>query len=314
MHSATPRTRRRGVGPLRLVLAAIGCVAIVARAQEEAKPGTPVATDNDLRIRGVFNSVLPGTETKHALRLNFLPRIGDLVHRDYMRVPLNLRYGLSDDIELSGGVNGYFSHGAGDVNFFREAGLSQVHLGTKIHLGEILADGWDLSVGADWDRPVGSPPKEVTDAMEHIAPFVSFSHPVHGSPHLRLFGSVTFDEVTQMGFPGRIEKNKLTDDALEFSLGVLRQRGDITYTLETTVATTRVTADVAEETYAIRPGVVWVVPERYTFWAKGKWLLGASVRATYGPDGADVGAGLKLRINIDLKRLVGRRSHPPPEP
>jgi hypothetical protein len=321
------RAVRRGV-PMRLGALTV-CLAMtdvsadvepeVAAAPEAPAPSSTgpaqrAATDSDLRIRGVFNTVLPGTETKHALRLNFIPRFGDLVSRDYMRVPLGLRYGLSDNIELSGGVNGYVSHGLGEVPAFEEAGLSQVHLGTKLHLGELWLGGWDFSVGVDWDRPVGSPPKEVTDGMEHIAPFVSFAHRFQDNPNMRIFGSVTYDDVTIMGMPGRIEKNKLTDDALEFTFGVMRQRGNITYSLETGLATTRFTGDVDEETYAIRPGVVWVVPERYTFWAKGKWLLGASVRATYGPDGTDVGAGVKLRINFDLKRLLGRHQRPPVEP
>ena len=189
--------------------------------------------------------------------------------------------------------------------------MSEIRLGAKYFLGEGIVPGWDLATGLEWSKPLGTPPADVTDGMQHMAPFLSFSRWIDRNRKLRFFGSVTYDDVTYLGIPRHLEKNELTDDSLSFTAGVLRQRGDITYTLEAGYATTRLTSDVSDDVFMIRPGLVWVLPERYTFWARGKWLLGSSVRVGYGPDGMEYGLGVKLRISLDLKRLVGRRAQPP---
>lgn len=278
-----------------------------------ARPAASRVSDDDLRIRGVFNSVLPGTEKKHALRLIFHPHIGDLLNEDYLRIPLGVRYGVSQRLELNGTLESYFSHGLGAVGLFQDAGFDEAHLGAKYRLGDALIRDWDLAIGIDWDRPIGSPPRSMTDGMQHVSPFISFARPLGEDRAWRLFGSVTYDDVTQLGIPRHLEKNELADDSLALTLGVLKQRRDLTYTLETGVASTRFTSDGEDDVVFIRPGLVWVVPERYTFWAKGRWLLGASVRGGYGPDGFEVGVGAKLRISLDLKRLV-RRQPAPVEP
>lgn len=320
--------RRRSVAPAFLVIAFGLCGPAPGWAQEDrtssdseertessahqVKRSTTVS-DDDLRIRGVFNSVLPGTETKHALKLIFHPHIGDLINEDYLRIPLGIRYGLSRNLELNGTFEGYFSHGLGDVGAFKEAGIDEIHLGAKYRLGDRLIRDWDLAVGLDWNRPYGTPPKSLTDGMEHISPFVSFARPLSADREWRLFGSVSYDDVTQLDIPRHLEKNQLTDDSLEFTVGVLHQRPGITYTFETGVATTRFTSDAQDDVFFVRPGLVWVMPDRYTFWARGRWLIGASVRAGYGPDGLELGLGAKLRISLDLKRIL-RRQPPPLDP
>ena len=66
---------------------------------------------------------------------------------------------------------------------------------------------------------------------------------------------------------------------------------------------------LVDELVALRPSVVWVLPQRYTFSSKGKWLLGLGLRLTRGPDGNDVGLNAKLRVNFDFKRLLGLKKH-----
>ena len=49
----------------------------------------------------MFESSLPGTERKHALKLTFHPRVGDLSRYDHLRVPLGFRYGLTANWEAT---------------------------------------------------------------------------------------------------------------------------------------------------------------------------------------------------------------------
>jgi hypothetical protein len=279
-----------------------------------APPATPAAqgqpSDDDLRVRGVFNSVLPRTEKKNALRFIVHPHLGDLTRKDDIRTAIGFRYGITTRWEASIEADAYFSHGLKNKTFFEESGFSTLHLGTKYRLGEVIVRGWDTSVGVDFSRPIGNPPLDVTDGLRHIAPFITASHSLARAPGWRVFGGFGVDEVTQVSARGELEKNELGDDSINFSTGVLWERGKTTYALEATYATTRLTSDVNRDVIALRPSVLWVLPAKYTFNSKGKWLFGVGLRLSNGPDGNDIGLNAKLRVNFDFKRLLGRKKAP----
>lgn len=274
---------------------------------------TPVAkaSDDDLQMKGVFNSVLPRTERKNALRLIVHPHLGDLTKRDHLRTALGFRYGINTRWEASVEADAYFTHGLKQGSFFEDKGFSTLHLGTKYQLGEPFNLGWDTSVGINWQQPIGSPPLDVTDGLRHTAPFVTASHNLVGMPGWRVFTGFGWDAVTQTTTRGALEKNELGDDSINFTGGALYERGSLTYALEATYQTTRWITSTARDVYALRPSVVWVIPERITHSAKGKWLLGFGLRLTHGPDGNDIGVNAKLRVNFDLKRLLGLKKTAP---
>ncbi|HLP25661.1 MAG TPA: hypothetical protein VK477_08290, partial [Acidobacteriota bacterium] len=230
-----------------------------------AAPKPEKATDDDLRIRGIFNSALPGTEKKHSLRLIVHPHLGDLTKRDHLRTALGLRYGLTSRWEATAETDAYFTHGAKDGAFFEDSGLASIHLGTKYRLGDPLHLGIDTSIGLDWSRPLGTPPSDVTDGLKHISPFFTMSRPMKSHPGWRVFWGLSYDDVTETDVVGRLEKNDLRDDSLGFSAGVLWERGPTTYTLESTYHTTRLTSDSNRYVLGVRPGVVWTLPPKYTF-------------------------------------------------
>ena len=278
--------------------------------EAEAPPAVEKPSDDDLRIRGVFNSVLPRTEKKHSLRLIVHPHLGDLTKRDHLRTALGFRYGITTRWEASAEVDAYFSHGLKAKGFFEESGFSTLHLETKYRLGEIFGLGWETSIGVDFAQPIGSPPIDVTDGLRHVAPFITASRPLAGAPGWRVFGGAGWNDVTKVSDRGELEKNELGDDSINVSGGVLWERGPVTYALKATYATTRFTADVNRDVYVLRPGVVWVLPAKYTFNSKGKWLLGLALRLSHGPDGSQIGLRAKLRVNFDFKRLLGLKKTP----
>jgi hypothetical protein len=291
-----------------------GLLAVGPLRADELPPAPPPSaakpSDDDLRIQGVFNSVLPRTERKNSLRLVVHPHLGDLTKRDHIRTALGFRYGVTTRWEVSTEADSYFTHGLKKGGFFEDSGFSTLHLGTKYRLGDPLKLGWDTSVGLDWSRPLGSPPLDVTDGLRHLAPFVTASHDLEGHPGLRVFGGFGWDDVTQTTTRGELDKNELGDDSVNVSGGMLYERGPMTYAVELSYATTRFTSDVNRDVYAIRPSVVWVLPRKFTFGSNGKWLLGAGLRLTHGPDGNDIGVNAKLRVNFDFKRLLGLKKKP----
>ncbi len=302
-----------------LFTGALLCGGMAGAAETMPAPAAAAAaatkpSDDDLRIQGVFNSVLPRTERKNSLRLIVHPHLGDLTKRDHLRTALGFRYGLTANWEVSTEADSYFTHGLKHGGFFEESGFSTLHLGTKYRFGDPFKIGWDTSVGVDWSRPLGTPPLDVTDGLRHLAPFVTMSHQLETHPGWRVFGGFGWDDVTQTTTRGALDKNELGDDSINATAGVLWERGPMTYALETTYATTRFTSDVNRDVYALRPSVIWVLPKKYTFGSKGKWLLGAGLRFSHGPDGNDIGVNAKLRVNFDFKRLLGLKKKAPSGP
>ena len=270
------------------------------------------ATDDDLRIQGIFNSALPRTERKNSLRLIVHPHLGDFTKYDEIRTELGLRYGISRHWEVLGEFAWYFSHGLKHVPAFSEFGWSRMHFGTKYLLGDPLKLGWETSVGVDYYSVIDHPPVGLTDGLRHLTPYATFSRQLVGHPAWRVFFGTSFDDVSRTSIPARLDKNDLGGDALGLSGGFIVNRGRLAYTFEASYKTMHFLSDTARETYAIRPGIIWVIPEKYTFGTHGRWLLGTALAMEYGPDGFDAGLGVKLRANFDFKRLIGRRSRTAP--
>ena len=288
---------------------ALGLLCAVAPLLAEMPAGKP--TDDELRIRGVFDSALPGTERKNSLRLILHPHFGDLHQRDYLRVPFGLRYGLNDRLELTGEIEGFFAHGIGQAPAFSRAGLSALHLGTKYQFGETWGFGWVTAVGFDFTRPLGNPPGDISDGLKHFAPYLSFSRRLDTAPDWRVFWSIGFNEVRTTALPTNLRENQLGADAGTLSGGFLREHGPVTYTFETTLSSSRLSRKFDHDVITVRPGLVWVVPRRFTFGDGGRWVLGAGLKLSEGPDGFDVGVSTKLRVNFNFRSLWNTpKNHP----
>jgi hypothetical protein len=289
-------------------------VGAVVRAQEPPAPA-PKVSDDELRIRGIFESALPGVEKKNRLKLIIHPHFGDLHRKDYLRAPLGLRYGLTSRWEVTGEVEAYFAHGLGDEPFFDRKGFSSYHVGTKYRIGEKFWPGWDTGVGLDYITPNGNPPADITDGLRHMSYFTTFSRQLEANKDIRFFWGVSADNVTRTGLPLTLDDNDLGDDSLSANAGIVWQRPKLTYTFETTVATTRLMGDNHRDVVTFRPGIVWPLPKRYTFNARGLWLLGIAPRVSLGPDGSVFGLSMKLRGSFDLKRwLRGKAQAAPAAP
>ena len=111
------------------------------------------------------------------------------------------------------------------------------------------------------------------------------------------------------GIAGERRKNEFAEDNATFSAVLLHARGPVTYTLETAYNRMTTGAD-SGGVMMVRPGLVWVIPRKFTFGSRGRWLLGGAVQFTHGPDGSDVRFSAKVRGNFDFLRLIGGRREP----
>lgn len=268
-------------------------------AQEEiASKGS----DDDLRIRGVFDSNLPNTERKYALKIILHPHFGDLHRHHYLRIPLGLRYGMSDRWELSAEGETYFSHGLKSKSFGSEIGFSGIRISSKYHGNFFRSPNWDEAIGFDYTVPMGTPPLELTDGFTHFKPYINFANRLDNLPNLRVFLGLGLDLVVQTSIPGWLRENALGDNANSFTFGGVWEGERVSYTFETTYATTRLLGDTDRDLITVRPGIIWKVPRSYTFNSNGNWVLGLAIRADHGRDGLDLGLSVKARINLDFKK------------
>lgn len=267
-----------------------------------ATQAAPPLPDSALKISGIFSTSLPVTERRNSLRFIFHPHFGDLIHHDHLRIPFGLRYGITQHWEVTAETTAYLAHGLGDPSFGSKLGLSSVHLGSKLNLGNVVWDDWQTAIGIDFYTPVGNPPMEVTDGMEHIAPYITFSHHLENLPAVRVFWSLGVDHVSTSSVEGQRKENDLGDSANLFTGGFVWDHGRLHSTLEAGFGTTRLLGDNDRDVFSLRPGLVWEVPPKWAPGGRGRWLIGAGVRATFGPDGSDFGASMKIRVDANLKQ------------
>ncbi len=297
-HQPEPRSRRlrRGL--------ALGVALVWTAGLGALEPPVPPAeaVDDELRLSGVFESALPGTEKKNRLKLILRPRLGDLHRRDHVRMPIGLRYGLTERWEVTGTAETYFAHGLADEAAFNHAGIASLHFGTKYRIGERLWSRWDAAVGFDHVEPVGSPPADVSDRVRHMSYFVTFSRHLDSRPDVRVFWGVSAHHPSALRGPQVLDDNELGDDSVALTGGFVWNRGALHYTFEAVLASTRWIGDLERDVLTLRPGIVWLVPSRYMWNARSQWTVGMGPTVSIGPEGTDVGASAKVRASFDFKR------------
>lgn len=260
--------------------------------------------DEEPQLRGIFDTILTMTEREGWIKLTFHPRLGDLHRRDYLRVPLGIRYGLTDRLEFKTEFEPYFSHGIGEVPFFKDSGIASVRNGVKYRFDSspLPWPGWDTAIGADYILPVGHPPLEMTDGLKHFMNYVVFSHRLKRHRHIRVFWGTGYDIVRESDVLGDRQTNVLSASSVGLSGGFVYDHRDFSYTFESNYSTTRLTGSHDRDVVLIRPGVQWRVPRKYTFNARGQWILGIGLKVQTGTDGTDIGASGRARLNFDFRK------------
>ncbi len=298
---------RGGLLALSIALSAAGSGA--AAPVETDSAGTRVVTlnkygDDELLIDEVFQSHLPTTLANDALRLSVHPHLGDWREKDHMRITTSLRYGLTNNCEISASSNLYFSHGHGDIRAFKDYGAANLKFGAKLNLGQPLFAGWETAAGIDYEYPVDHPPAELTDGLRHLRPYVTFSHRLESHPDLRIFVGFRLDDVAQTSLPGEFGKNAFRESSTGITGGIVIDRQNWHYTFEASFDTTRLIGHTKEDISSFRPGVIWEIPTRRDPRIRSNWTVGVALSDTYGPGGNSMGASFKLRYSRNIKNPI----------
>lgn len=284
------------------------CTVIVARAQT-----APV--DNQLtnqervpffsRIRGLFDFSLPTIDPPGTIKLILNPHLGDFVRRDYMRVDGGFRWALSSRFEISPEAAVYFTHGLGGSSQ-DGYGIGQLRLGLKYILPAWPNPDFETSVFLNIERPVGSPPADLTDGFNHVAPGFLVQHHSNHLPKLTTFAGAGLDLVSEQKLAGTPVRNQPHDDSMNFTAGAIYDLGQFKWTVSTTYATTALLAHETQHFFYVRPSLLWYVPRKYTFNYKTQWLIGLGLRASWGPDGTEFSFSNRIRAEITFRQVMDK--------
>lgn len=291
-----------------LSLIALPCLlTIPGQAQSSSTTASPASVSTEhysiSRIWDMFELDLPDTERPGQIRFSFQPHFRDLLNKGYLRVPLELRWGVTDRLELNSDIDTYFDHGlrSGSYGY----GISELHFGAKLAWSDWLKPTWDTSVGFNSSIPVSRPPVELTDGHAHLTPYIVFGRKLPTMPGLSVFINVHPDFVTSSPTPGNFSRNEPRSHSLTVTPGFLYDQQVWHYTLEVDAATTRIIGSGNHDFLTIRPGVVRDLPKWLVFDSKGHWLAGFNLTFVFGPDGNTISTGGRLRGELNLTKLFG---------
>lgn len=237
---------------------------------------------------------LPGFDRAGALRLTVRPHFGDLLHRDYLRVPFGVRAKVSQNVESSAELQTYFTHGLSDSAGY---GLSGIRLGTKCErVLPSLNDGAGLSLGFNYQAPLSRPPLDLTDGHRHFQPYVAATRPI--MPRWKLLGFVGLgaDVLDRTAMRANFGRNQLHSNSLSLAVGAAREFKRFRATLTGTVTSSSLISDENKNVYALRPEIV--VPWKTSPNARTLIHLTLGGRTVWGPDGHELGLSSSVRFEF----------------
>ncbi|HVU18884.1 MAG TPA: hypothetical protein VHD32_18410 [Candidatus Didemnitutus sp.] len=255
-------------------------------------------------IPGLFDINLPRLYAPGTFHLLLQPSGGDLFHHDFIRIPTGVRWTINDSLEVYGEAQAYVS------NWFKGKdagyGIGELDSGAKYILPDLLGPRNKLSLSFDTHIPVGSPPADLTDGLNHFAPAFEIEHHSSRQPRLTTFGGYGLDFVSKSFVTGEIARNEPHTNSMSFNGGATYDRGQLVWTFQSTYTTTALLNHHVIHVISVQPSVLWFVPKKYTLNSKTQWIIGLGVRGTWGPDGSDFATSSKLRADITFGQMIER--------
>jgi hypothetical protein len=257
------------------------------------------------RIGGLFDVDLPRFDPPGTFRLQFNPRFGDLIRRDYIRVPTGVRWAYNDRTEFYAEAEAFAAHGLAN-NTADGYGIGELRFGARYLFRHFPWRDYETSVGLNLEFPVGNPPRDLTDGRNHYSPYFVTQRRLRLHPKWTVFTGLSADFVSDSAYaPLNLGVNATKDHSVSLNSGAIYDLGAVKWTLQTTYTTTAL-AGVDEHFFTIRPSVLWWVPRKYTLNSKTQWIVGFGVRSTWGPDGYEFSTGTRVRAEITFRQAVQR--------
>jgi hypothetical protein len=265
-----------------------------------------------LRMTEFFDTTLPGTLGKYHLVLDLSPRFGDFAKREFVRFPLELRYGLRERCEFYTGFTPFMPNPFDDGPDHRW-GPGEGRLGLRYDLSPHALFYRLMTAGLETRVPLGEPPITLIDHYIHVRPYLTASRTLTALPATTLFTTVGYDRAlrdpARDGIPAGVIKRHVAD----LTPGLLYLPGQFGGFVEYSL---RHLAEPEGNRLAHdgKLGVLWDVPRTRTrAWGlPGKWQfdLGYKVSDEEGRAPRH-GVVAHLRCRTNLKEVLGGRKTDP---
>jgi hypothetical protein len=279
----------------RIVMATWLASATAVFAAEEPSPSVRVK-EQVLRMTEFFDTMLPGVLEEHNMTLHFRPKFSDLRDEEYMRFPLEIRYGIKKGWELSGGVTPFTPNPFNSGRDHRW-GAGEVKFGTRHDIGRVLGFFDETTVGVETRAPLGNPPIEINDHYTHIKPFVAAAHTLQMWPSTTFYANVSYDRSVKLTTRGTPPPEVMRRHIIEVAPGILYKPSQLGYFTEYRFQHIG-QPDDWHLRHEIRVGTIWDIPlARSEKWRlPGKWQLELGYHFSH-EEGQKHGHGLLTRVN-----------------
>jgi hypothetical protein len=270
---------------------------------------TPVTLrEQVLRMTEFFDTMLPGTIGRHNLTLHLTPKFGDFRHREYFRLPLEVRYGVSERLDLSGGITPF---GANPFNSGQDHrwGPGEAKIGLRYDLGAWLKFFDATTVGFETRAPIGKPPAPLNDHYTHVKPFVSAAHTLRAWPDTTFYANFSYDRSVDLTHRGPPPPDVVRRNTLEIVPGLLFKPGQFGAFTEYRYRHLYEDHD-RYPAHEARVGAIWDVPlVRSAQWRlPGKWQLEVAYEHEFTVEkGRDPDSGVTARVSwrTTLREVFG---------
>jgi hypothetical protein len=261
----------------------------------------PVSTSDRVRERVLrmtefFDTMLPGVLDEQNITLHFKPKFSDLRNYEYMRFPLELRYGLTDRWELQGGLVPY------TPNVFNRGvehrwGLGEAKLGARYDIRSALWFFDDTTVGVETRIPLGRPPIELNDHYTHIKPIISAARRLRMWPSTTFYANVSYDHSMDLTHRDPPPVEVVRRNIIEVAPGFLYKPSEFGYFAEYRIRHLH-EDNGSHLAHEVQFGTIWDIPlARSEKWRlPGKWQLELAYKISH-EEGRDRDQGVSARVN-----------------
>jgi hypothetical protein len=238
---------------------------------------------------------LPETLAKYDISISLKPKLRDIVDGDFWRVPLEIRYGASDRLDVSLQTLFYTES---LFNKPSKCGIAQLQPGIKYQWLNSNEHFVDTALGFDTLIPVGQPPPQLTDGYVRYRPYISISRTLDRWPNITVYHNLGYEFVGSHIFEGDpIEV--FTDDNLQFLWGFFYKYTEWRYGLNVVYRFS--VDDISNDQKYVEPFIVWDIPRKYTSYFSGNWQAGATYRFGQTLEGSESNITFRLRWRFDVK-------------
>lgn len=249
-----------------------------------------------LRMTEFFDTRLPGVLEERNMTLHFKPKFSDLRDEEYMRFPLELRYGLSHRWELSAGLTPFVPNPINEGRDHRW-GPGEIKLGARHDLGLLFNFFQETTVGVETRIPWGKPPVELNDHYTHVKPYVSAARRLLRWPSTTFYANLSYDRSVKLTPRDPPPPEVIRRNIIEVAPGLLYRPSELGYFAEYHFR------HIGQEhdwhlAHEIQLGTIWDVPlARSEKWnLPGKWQIELAYKVGY-EEGLGDNHGIAARVN-----------------